>query len=75
MVIPPLAEVAGTWTNAIHFSFNWPGAVPATLLVATTTFIFQEMAIRHAGTPMQVSEWIGPGIARGMRKAADFVDT
>lgn len=72
MIVFPIAEIAGLYLNHLHL---YPGTIAATGVMGTTMIVFDQMARHHSLDPqMQVSEWIGPGIARGMRTAADIFD-
>ncbi|OGG28801.1 hypothetical protein A2973_02035 [Candidatus Gottesmanbacteria bacterium RIFCSPLOWO2_01_FULL_49_10] len=72
-LIPPFAELIGVWTSETH-GLDLKG-IAATLLMAVTSVSLFKAGDRHDGTQMQVSEWIGPGLARGMHIAAGIFDT
>ncbi|MBI3343065.1 hypothetical protein HY032_02830 [Candidatus Gottesmanbacteria bacterium] len=71
--VPPIAETVGVMANGSNaLSLN---GISATLLTGATSVSLFELAKYHHNTQMQISEWIGPGLAWGMRKAADIFDT
>lgn len=72
MVVPPITEIVGLYLNHLHL---YPSTIAATLVMGTTMVTFDQMARYHSHDPkMQISEWIGPGIAKGMRVTADIFD-
>lgn len=72
MVVPPIAEIIGLYLNHLHL---YPSTIAATLVMGASMVTFDQMARHHSHDPkMRVSEWIGPGIARGMRATADIFD-
>lgn len=72
-LVPPIAETAGVWANGSQL--DPLGTVGATILMGATSVIFTTACGRHADTQMQISEWIGPGIAGGLHSIAHVLDS
>ena len=70
-IVPIVAECIGIGLNNLHL---YPSTIGATLAMGTNVAVFMEAAILHGNDQMKVSEWIGPGIATGMRVTANIFD-
>ena len=75
-LVPPSAEILDIWYKLAtgHNGMNPYGITAATLVATGVSLSLFEAGRWHGDTQMQFSEWIGPGIARGMRTAADVIN-